>query len=716
TIEGWLALIHPEDRNRLEAAVEHHRTSTQPIEYEYRVRHKNGHWLWWLDKAVAVPDETGRPVRWIGVCADVTAQREAEEALRRSEEKYRLVSENIPVVVYSTRRDPDAGCLFVSGRVKQLTGYSSSEFLENPALWKEIIHPDDRQGVITRIRRRIARKTTINEEYRIITKTGTVKWVRYKATPMLDNQGEIVRLDGFMEDISGRKRAELSLQRSERELRVAHQIASCFLTTQGDEIWRRLLEIVTQTLQGKRAYLGIFDGDQVRVHVLSPSREGDSYGELTIGRDQMRGIWQESLTTDRALVTNGEVAGLDDRHTLRRALAAPLKIGTTLIGIIGVGDSASDYRSDDCEMLEHIAGTLSPIIHERLQRDAKELERASMEEEKKAIQTQLQQTQKMEALGSLAGGIAHEFNNLLATIRGYTELVLTRVSKKGAIAADLRQIKKASDRAADLTRQLLLFGRSHPMESTLIDINSIVSAMSAMLSRLIGENITIETRLDPQVWRIKGDRRNIEQVIMNLVLNAKEAMPDGGKIIISTFNARLESRLEDGTSRESEYVCLTISDTGIGMDDETLSHIFEPFFSTKQARHGGGLGLAVVHGIVEQHGGKIEVESEKGKGTTFKIYLPAVLEAKPAEPRRSQAAELNGKGARVLVVEDEESVKTLFVRILSDNGYEVKTATSCSEARKIFEDVRGAFDVLLVDVALPDGSGVDLANELKAKR
>ncbi len=716
TVQEWLALIHPEDRKCLRSAVKHHRTSSKPIRYEYRIRHKNGLWLYWVDKGQAVLDTAGKPVRWIGVCNDVTAQRKAEEALRKSEEKYRLVSENIPVVVYSTLGDVGAKCLFVSGRVRHLTGYSSSEFLENPDLWKAIIHPEDRRSVIENIRQRLANKTTISEEYRIVTRLGETKWVRYKATPMLDEEGSIIRIDGFMEDISERKLAELSLQRSERELRVAHQIASCFLLNEGDGIWQRILEINLDTLGSNYACLGLFcDGGRIAIHTLCATDAGTSYESVTVDRNQVQAIWKESLEAGRGLVSNTEVLSPDARRTLKQAVAAPLVLNTSLVGIIGAGDRSASYGSQDCQMLECMARALSPLVHERLQRDAKERERARIQKEKQAVEAQLQQAQKMEALGSLAGGIAHEFNNLLATIRGYTELVLSKVSKDGSIAADLRQVKKASDRAADLTRQLLLFGRSHPMEATIVDINSVVSGMSAMLSRLIGENITIETELDPRVWRIKADRRNIEQVIINLVLNSKEAMPDGGKIVISTYNTKLTANLEDDASTESDYVCLSISDTGVGMDEAVLSRIFEPFYSTKQTKHGGGLGLAVVHGIVEQHGGKIDVESKKGVGTTFRVYLPAVLDVSPQRPKSIPLGELTGKGAEVLLVEDEDSVKNLFVRILTENGYKVTTTTTLEEARKAFEARNGAFTLLLADLALPDGSGIDLANELRAR-
>ncbi len=714
TIEGWLALIHPEDRRWLEEAVEFHRTSCHPIRYEYRVKHKDGHWLHWLSKGQPVLGETGKITRWIGVCIDVTAERKAQEALRRSEERYRLLSENIPVVVYSSGSNPFASCLFVSGKVKDLTGYSPHEFLEDAELWKSIMHPGDRERVEANIKRSLANKTSINEEYRIVTKSGKTKWVRYRANPILNSKGEITRIDGFIEDISERKRAELGLQRSERELRICHEIASTFVTTHGEEVWSETLKIITSALRAGYGCLGVFIGnDEITFHSLSLSDGASASSGEKVDRHSLEDTWKQALAVRRTLTAEGEIPTYDDKHKLRNVAITPLMLESQLVGILGIGDCPSQLAPEDVQMLERITRNIAPIIHERLRSEAKERERARIEKEKQVVQLQLQQAQKMEALGALAGGIAHEFNNLLATIRGYAELVLTKVNKGSKMACDLRQIKKASDRAADLTRQLLLFGRSHPMETTLVDINAIVNGMTTMLSRLIGESITIETKLDPQAWRVKGDRRNIEQVIMNLVLNAKEAMPDGGKITIATHNSRLKAHIKQDSPEEQEFVCITVDDTGVGMDKETLKHIFEPFFTTKRSKHGGGLGLAVVHGIVEQHGGRIEVESRKDVGTTFRVYLPAVLEAPLSEPKPPASADLKGKGSRILVVEDEESVMTLFVRILSENGYEVTKAQTCNEARKFLEEY--TFDLVLTDVVLPDGSGVELANEVKAR-
>ncbi len=711
TSKAWLSLIHPDDKPSIEKMLERRRTSTDLLSCEYRIMNGKGHWLHWVDKGQAIVED-GKIVRWIGVCTDVTSQRKMAEALRRSEEKYRLVSENIPVVVYSTKGDPSQGCIFVSGRVQELTGYSGSEFIMDPELWSNIIHPQDRDRVISDVARKIKNKTPISEEYRIITRSGRTVWVRYKAVPMLDKDGNIVRIDGFIEDISDRKLAEISLQKSEEELRIAHRIASSFLTKQDDDVFKEILSILRESLGARWALLGWNDeeGSLVTYTLSDIGLSKEVIPQKPISA--LNPPWRDAPLKVAAQRYEATLFAPDGKTMFHRAVIAPLIIKGKTFGIVGVAGKSEEYSERDCELLDRAVDNLAPLLYSRLERDAKEKERLKSEEERKKMEERIFQIQKMESLGQLAGGIAHEFNNLLATIRGYTELLLSKVSKEGSLAADLKQIKKASDRAADLTRQLLLFGRSHPMESRIIDLNAIINGMYRMLTSLIGEKIRIEIKLDPQVWRIKGDRRNIEQVIMNLILNCKEAMPDGGQIVIETANF-IDEKTEEG--EEKRYVCLSIRDNGRGMDEETLKHLFEPFYRSSKTKRISGLGLAVVHGIVDQHHGRISVESQLGKGTTFKIFFPAFVEAGEAADEIETILSEADQTPKVLVIEDEEPVMLLIERVLSENGFDVSKASSCEEARKVFEEKQGEFDVLIVDMVLPDGNGVELAEELRAR-
>ena len=342
-------------------------------------------------------------------------------------------------------------------------------------------------------------------------------------------------------------------------------------------------------------------------------------------------------------------------------------------------------------------------------------ERKRAEEEKEELQGQLRQAQKMEAVGQLAGGVAHDFNNILTVIQGYTEIALRSIPEDDPLCRNLNEIRKATMRAANLTRQLLLFSSRHPVDFAPVDLNKVVNDLIKMLSRLIGEDISLTTDLERGLWTVKADVGTIEQVIMNLAVNARDAMPEGGEITIKTENVHVTKKYcqTHRYARPGRFVCLSVRDTGVGMEQEVLEHIFEPFFTTKRPGQGTGMGLSVVYGIVKQHEGWVNVESSLGNGTIFRIYLPAVS----LRPREEQKAPLSletlrGEGERILLVEDEESVRQLCTKMLSQNGYTVSVATNGREALDIFRKEEGNFDLIFCDVVLPDVRGPTLAERL----
>ena len=346
------------------------------------------------------------------------------------------------------------------------------------------------------------------------------------------------------------------------------------------------------------------------------------------------------------------------------------------------------------------------------------IERKQVEEEKNKIQTQLFQTQKMEAIGVLAGGVAHDFNNLMTTIQGFTDVILMKTDDSDPSFRALQQIRSSASSAADLTRQMLLFSRSQPMEFSLINLNKIIENLLKMLHRLIGEDITIGTSLDPDLQMIQADLGTIEQTLMNIVINAKEAMPEGGQITIKTKNIVLEknSLRSMPEAKAGRFIKLTVNDTGIGMSQEMLQHIFEPFYTSKGQAKRTGLGLSVVYGIVKQHEGWINVSSRPGKGTTFDIYFPVQpIEKSKTEKTSPSLAELQGKNKRILLVEDSEGVREFAAMVLSENGYYVYSATTVKEALDVFKKEKGEFDLVISDVVLPDKSGLKLAEELNTR-
>ncbi|HEV8482638.1 MAG TPA: response regulator [Blastocatellia bacterium] len=334
--------------------------------------------------------------------------------------------------------------------------------------------------------------------------------------------------------------------------------------------------------------------------------------------------------------------------------------------------------------------------------------------ERKTLEEQLRQSQKMEAIGQLAGGIAHDFNNLLTAITGYSDLTLRRLQAEDPLRSNIEEIKKAGERAAGLTRQLLAFSRKQVLQPKVFDLNSVVSELEKMLQRLIGEDIELRTVLDIEPGRVKADPGQIEQVIMNLAVNARDAMPNGGKLTIEAKNIHLT---EEYTHQHiavdpGPYVMLAVSDTGTGMDEKTQARIFEPFFTSKEAGKGTGLGLSTVYGIVKQSEGDIRVYSEVGRGTTFKVYLPRVDES-AQEYKRTTEVEENLHGTEsILLAEDEDIVRRLARQVLEMFGYKVIEAANGGAALLICERQQEPIHLLITDVIMPEMSGPELTDRL----
>jgi PAS domain S-box-containing protein len=345
-------------------------------------------------------------------------------------------------------------------------------------------------------------------------------------------------------------------------------------------------------------------------------------------------------------------------------------------------------------------------------------ERKRTEEALHASQVQLQQSQKLEAVGQLAGGVAHDFNNLLTAIIGYSQLSLRRLDPDDPIARNINEIMKAAGRAASLTRQLLAFSRKQILEAKVLDLNIVVNDMFKMLCRLIGEDIELATVPAPNLNKVKADSCQIEQIIMNLVVNARDAMPGGGKLTIETANVLLDSEyaLQHLPTLPGAYVMLAVSDTGTGMDQQTLSRIFEPFFTTKELGKGTGLGLSTVYGIVKQSGGYIWVYSEVGKGTTLKVYLPRVNERLVPDTPRPAPRPIPGGSETILLVEDDDQVREIAREILERKGYRALPAANGEQALAVAQQQTGKIDLMITDVVMPQMSGRELAEHMSLLR
>ncbi len=336
--------------------------------------------------------------------------------------------------------------------------------------------------------------------------------------------------------------------------------------------------------------------------------------------------------------------------------------------------------------------------------------------ERKRLEEQITHTQKMESIGNLAGGIAHDFNNLLTTIKGYSELAKARTDKENPLYNDLNEIIISANIGGALTRQLLLFSRKQPIRPVNLLLNKIIENISKILRRLIGEDIKVAIELPADIWTVKADASRIEQVIMNLAVNARDAMPEGGNLTIKTENITLDEK-DSGDIPESspgKFVKLSVQDNGTGMSREIMPNIFEPFFTTKGVGKGTGLGLSAVYGIIKQHTGWINASSAPGKGSIFTIYLPAVPSEKP-EPEAKETAEfrdITGHGEKILFVDDEEGIRKYAGRALSNYGYAVFLARNVKEALEIYEKEKGSFKLVISDVILPDKIGTELVSRL----
>lgn len=409
------------------------------------------------------------------------------------------------------------------------------------------------------------------------------------------------------------------------------------------------------------------------------------------------------------------VSNLDERHETRYEgikphghYCVPILSGERLLGVINLELEAGHiYKQQEIDFLTAIANTLAMIIQHRM-----------VEEEKELLQAQFLQSQKMEAIGHLAGGIAHDFNNILTAIIGYSTLLQQKMKEDDPMRSMVNSVISSAERAANLTQELLAFSRKQIINPKPVEINDLVKNMEKLLLRLIGEDIEFRTILSEQQLWVVADRGQLEQVIMNLITNARDAMPGGGILSIETATVEITRRQMDeqrDVIRPGRYAVISISDTGTGMDEETKEHIFEPFYTTKDVGKGTGLGLSVVYGIVKQHNGHIKVYSEKGHGTTFRIYLP-LGKADIKEEKTEQRVELRGGTETVLLAEDESAVRELIKTVLTERGYEVIEAVDGRDAIEKFTVNRDRINLMILDVVMPEKSGREVYEEIKRIR
>ncbi len=475
-----------------------------------------------------------------------------------------------------------------------------------------------------------------------------------------------------------------------------------------------MLTVILEVMESKYGIFGYIDENGAWV---CPSMTRGVWDECRITdktiiftRDQWGGFWGRAMAEKKTICSNKTFIVPRGHIPITRALDVPIIYQGELIGNILVGDKETDYNEKDIQVLEDIAANLATVLYSRLKIE-------KQEREKKQLEARFHHAQKMEAIGVLAGGVAHDFNNLLTTIIGNAQITLDGLSKDDPLWEDIGEIIKAGQKGAVLARQLLTFSRKEIFHPEILDLNEVVHDMDKLLRRLIRENIELETVLSPGLWKVEADPGQIEQVIMNLVINSRDAMLEGGKLTIETANVNLDETYFSVREMEGlpgSYVMLAVTDTGPGMDEETLSRMFEPFFTTKERGAGTGLGLSTVYGIVKQSKGYIWPYSEHGMGTTMKMYLPRAEGVRAAIPEKEMPEEEVGGSEVVLLVEDEESLRKLAVKSLRKAGYDVLMAANGEEALRVSEEFEGEIHLLLTDVVMPVMGGRELAERMVA--
>ncbi len=605
--------------------------------------------------AYPVLDNNGNVVQVIEYILDITDRKQAEDTLEKERNLLRTLIDNLPDFIYV--KNTESRFVTVNTAATQLMGAATpgeligkTDFDFYPKELAEKYYTDDQKIVYSG-------QAVINQEEPGIDSAGNSVWLSTTKVPIRDERGKIVGIIGIGRDITDHKQMDEELRKL--SLAVEQSPVSIVITDIKGNIeyvnpkFTELTGYTYNEVIGKNPRI-------LKSGEYAPKFYKELWDTITSGKE-----WRGELHNKKK---NGELYW-------EHASISPIK--------------------DKEGVITHYLGVMEDIT------------------EIKHLEMQLIQAQKMEAIGTLAGGVAHDFNNLLTVVIGYSDLMLSKLDKQNEMYGLIDQIRKAGRRAASVAQQLLAFSRKQTLKPQVLELNTVIAEMEKMLRRLIGEDIELITVYEPDLKYVKADQGQVEQVLMNLVVNARAAMVDGGRLALKTEDVTIDEQFckLNSEARPGNFVCFSVEDSGIGMDKETISHIFEPFFTTKEV--GTGLGLSVIYGIVKQHEGWINVYSEPGQGSTFKVYFPviSVKEDKKDEEKIS-IEELRGSGERVLLVEDDDLLIEYAKGALSNSGYKVFEVKNAKEALDIFEKEEGNFDIVFSDVVLPDKNGVELVEML----
>ncbi|NLH74979.1 MAG: PAS domain S-box protein [Verrucomicrobia bacterium] len=659
-------VVAPEHLDKVRQRVAEKLQNDVPTTYEVEVVTKDRRRLW-IEVNTRLLHENGKPIGVQGIGRDITDRKRMEQELRRSELLYHSLVESLPLCVF--RKDSAGRFTFVNQRFCEFVGVRQEEVVGKtdfdlfPADAAEQYRADDLRVMET--------GHAYDAEERTVARKGENRWVRVIKTSLKDVTGKTVGIQGVFWDVTERREARESLKESLSLLQATL-----------DSTWDGILVV-------------------------------DQEGRITSYNHRFMEMWQipEEVMTQRNSCVLVELAmsQLKDPEGFKAKVdAIDQDPEARCEDIIEFKDGrVFEFYTQPQKVGDKIVGRVW-CFHDATARKRAESERRRVEE-------QLRQSQKLEAVGQLAAGVAHDFNNVLTTILGNGSLLQSDLPPGSRVHGYVKQIIASAERAAKLTKQLMLFSRKQSPRYEPVNLNEILENMARMLRTLIGEHIELNCNYASTLPLIKADPGMMEQLIVNLVVNARDAMPQGGTLTLSTFAINLDERTaaQKGLSDAGVYVCFSVLDTGIGMDAATMERIFEPFFTTKDVGKGTGLGLSTVHGIVQQHGGCIEVESAVGKGSRFTVFLPGSPSLNFAGERTSPRVMPRGQGETIFVVEDEPAVRSVVEVSLKSLGYAVITAGSGREALDIWPSHAAKINLLMTDIVMPGGiNGIELAARL----
>jgi len=677
THEEWVQRIHPDDR---EATEKKFRDAVAGNVSEYTVQYRiirpvDGEIRWISVKSTIERDEQGNAVRLVGAHSDVTDQVVAEQALRQSEEEFRTLAEAVPHHVWTAR--PDGSLNWFNPRVYKYTGYGPGEL--DGEKWGQIVHLDDVPVAFAAWTRAISSGEPYEIEFRLRRADGVYRWFLARAVPARDPQGRIIRWIGTNTEVHDQKliAAQLAELNATLEQRVEEK------TRERDRIWN-----VSQDL------LVVADRNGVW-RTVNPA------WTKTLG-------WSEAELLNR---TSEWLQHPDDSGRTQAEVKSLIRGNLTVRFENRFRHKDGSYRWLSWTGVpdrDHLYGVARDVTAEKV-----------AAERLKVTEEALLQSQKMEAVGQLTGGIAHDFNNLLTGIVGSLDLLQTRLSqgRTDNVARYIDAAMTSANRAAALTHRLLAFARRQPLIPKSVDVNQLVVSLEDLLRRTIGETIDLLIVASEDLWCTFCDPNQLESGLLNLAINARDAMPDGGKLTISTANARLDGATADAPAlTPGDYVCIAVTDTGTGMSAEVAARAFDPFFTTKPIGQGPGLGLSMIYGFARQSNGHVVIDSKVAQGTSVKLYLPRHHGDAAAEHASAvKVAEHVATGETVLVVEDEPIVRGVILEMLGEQGYRTLDATDGPSGLKILRsEVR--VDLLVTDVGLPGMNGRQLADQARETR